>query len=235
MNNSLLQYALLVASLYFSLRFLWYLNAKIYRSVMSNWTGHVFLLPGVAFHEFSHYIMCRLTGCRVVDMSLYRFDHKSGELGYVTFTTSRRFRMISNCLIGLAPLIGGLCFLTISLYSLGLPIEDLVVGTSLLEFSSNLQEFATSIDIGPYTLVLVFLMLSVSHGSLPSVVDLKLASPFLTIIVITPVLLHVLGIDVLRLGNSICIAILTMLWITVSPSVLLIGTVTAVNSLMNNR
>ncbi len=53
------------------------------------WIPSLFSLPGVVFHEFGHYLFCRLAGARVHKVVFFQFGNPAG---YVVHTAPRRFR-----------------------------------------------------------------------------------------------------------------------------------------------
>ena len=81
---------------------------------------HAFFLPGVVFHELSHWFMCILMRRKVTSVDLYRFDHSTGTLGSVNFLSPLGpASWLPNMLIGMAPLLASAVLFTFFLRSVG--------------------------------------------------------------------------------------------------------------------
>lgn len=92
-------------------------------------------LIGTPIHELSHALMCLLFGHSIREMRLFRIDLKSGVLGYVNHTYNRRnlYHVIGNYFIGIAPILGGTCFLLVMLKLL-MPEASTAFGAYLSDF-----------------------------------------------------------------------------------------------------
>ncbi|HIE34051.1 MAG TPA: hypothetical protein EYP86_02795, partial [Candidatus Altiarchaeales archaeon] len=71
---------------------------------------YIITFPGVVFHEFSHYLTCRLLGIRIKEVKFFKLGH---VLGYVKHDEVKSFA--KNFLIIIAPFFGNslvsiLCF-----------------------------------------------------------------------------------------------------------------------------
>lgn len=75
---------------------------------------------GVPLHELSHLAACWLFRHRVVAVSLFDPDPRTGTLGYVQHAYRRRslYQIAGNFFIGVAPLVGGSLFLMAMLWLL---------------------------------------------------------------------------------------------------------------------
>lgn len=77
------------------------------------WTGWL----GTPIHELSHAAMCVVFRHKIIEMKLFEPDLKTGRLGYVKHSWSRKnwYEEVGNVFIGLAPLMGGSIVLAILL------------------------------------------------------------------------------------------------------------------------
>lgn len=79
-------------------------------------------LIGTPLHELGHFLFCIIFNHRVKEVRLFKLDHSSGQLGYVTHSYNQKslYQSIGNLFIGAAPLITG-TILIFFLYKFLLP------------------------------------------------------------------------------------------------------------------
>jgi len=104
-----------------------FLSNLITRLMTSATSGMLFRLvifPGVLVHELSHYLMCKLTGARVVEMKLFEKQQAGGQTvygGHVTHESSK-LPLIGDPLISFAPVFGCLGVMAVLTWAAGDPL-----------------------------------------------------------------------------------------------------------------
>lgn len=161
----------LVVLFFISLAFISRVQDWLYPIIRRMPLFHGFFLPGVFFHELSHYVMCIIVSRKVTSAKFYKFDHSTGNLGSVSFlsgTTPRHW--IPNMLIGIAPLISS------TLLFMYLFKDISVTGSSEIEIVLEQWVIAGQMLINGYVpWWLILIVFSVSYSSLPSKQDLKIS------------------------------------------------------------
>jgi len=143
------------------------------------------IAPGTILHELSHLVSALVTGCYITDVSLFKFNPRSGLLGYVGFTQPKdKWLVVRNFLVGFAPFIGcGIVLLAASyLIGGGLSGFDLVrvdsyasVYASFLEMLSDyLEKIFTYVLPHPLLWAVVYVQFCVALGSAASTQDIKI-------------------------------------------------------------
>lgn len=179
---------------------------------------HVFFLPGVVFHEASHYLFCLLTGRRVLSAKFYKFDHNTGSLGSVSFESNNAISSyIPNMLIGIAPLITSTVLFAYILNFLPTGSND---------FESVLNQwiagFQAVID-GEVPWWLILIIFSVSYAALPSKQDFVIAwKGIVTVVFITMFIVMVVDNRLASVFMSIVEMAYLRLFSVSVPTILLI-------------
>jgi hypothetical protein len=136
--------------------------------VVSQGIYALLFFPGVFVHEGSHWLVARLLGVRVTEVSLLPQRQPDGRLrfGFVEIADAGWVR---SALIGIAPLIiGTLCILLLSSYLVNL--EDLI--GSLLQFHwSEVLNHLKALIIAPDALLWLYLSFAISNAMFPSSSD----------------------------------------------------------------
>ena len=118
--------------------------------------------PGTLLHELSHAFMARLLLLKVLEIKLIpEWKHKSIKLGMVTY--ARRDRL-SSVIVGIAPIIGGICLL-VWIASLHIfPNDDwrltLVLGYIIVVISSTMFSSKQDLVDALYALPLLGLIVA---------------------------------------------------------------------------
>lgn len=104
------------------------------------WTAWI----GTPVHEISHWILAKLFRHRVIALSLFSPNKKTGGLGHMehTFDATSLYQRIGNFFIGAAPMFGGsfiLLLLLIALLSDGARIWHIAAGMKIESLSSILH------------------------------------------------------------------------------------------------
>jgi len=173
----------------------WSVNSRVYRIVSTHGAllASPILAPGVFLHEASHLIAATVLFRKIESVKFYSFDHSTGELGHVSYSHKKRtaFTFIFDTIIGLAPIAGGLLgIFSISYYFLdhdlflfaAQEIYNIVVHTNPYEinfWTGNFifyDKFIRGLDLSWNTAAWVTLFVSMSHGLLPSLADIKLSA-----------------------------------------------------------
>ncbi|MDO8444260.1 MAG: M50 family metallopeptidase [bacterium] len=128
----------------------------------------VFVAPGIVVHEFSHVLICFLTGAKVTKISL--FDKEGGSVRH----QPSRLPVIGPLLISFAPFIFGTALIILFAHWLGLKSADLSAlqpnTGSVLTF---LKSVAHQIDFhDPRNWLFLYLALSVAVTMTPSRQDI---------------------------------------------------------------
>ena len=124
--------------------------------------------PGVALHEFSHWIAARLLGVRTISLSLVPKKGLGDQLrlGYVE---TERTDPIRSTLIGVMPLLSGA--LLLSLLTLNrLALEPIVGASSEADYVGVLRTLARIPNV-PDVGVWLYLAVAISNTMLPSAAD----------------------------------------------------------------
>jgi hypothetical protein len=133
--------------------------------VLSQGIYALLFFPGVLVHEGSHWLVARLLGVEVVEVSLLPQQDADGRLrfGFVEIAQAGRVR---SALIGIAPLILG----TVSLLLLSNLIVDLeeLLGALFQTDWSALGEQLWGVISAPDALLWLYLSFAISNAMLPS-------------------------------------------------------------------
>jgi len=154
------------------------------------------LLPGVALHELSHWVMARLLGVKTAGMSVWPQRRRNGHirLGSVTVQQTDAVRA---SLIGAAPLIGGsLVALLIgqSVFGVG------ALGDALRGGDSRAIVAALAATLrAPDMWVWLYLLFAIANAMLPSASDRDTWPPVMLFLVIVVGVAYVLGFSSLLL------------------------------------
>lgn len=189
------QILFLLAVLLLMLILYWSVNARVYKIVSTHGAliASPILAPGVILHEASHLIAATVLFRKIESVKFYSFDHSTGELGHVSYSHKKRtaFTFIFDTIIGLAPIAGGLLGIFSISYFLLDPdlflfaaheIHTIVVHTNPYEgsfWAGNVifyDKFIGALDLSWNTAAWVVLFISISHGLLPSMADIKLSA-----------------------------------------------------------
>lgn len=193
------------------LRLYWASSSRLYSHINRHFKIALspIIAPGVMIHEISHAILCLVLFRRIKSMSLYSFNHSTGELGYVEYCHSSRgpFTYLADSLIAFAPLAGAILSILI-LGKVLLPeavthymatelsiILETVHPLNLdfwLNTSTLYQYILSNMEFGPKEVLWLFLVVSISHGAAPSSTDLRLATPGIAMITASLVILAAL-------------------------------------------
>jgi hypothetical protein len=136
--------------------------------VMSQGIYALLFFPGVFVHEASHWLVARLLGVKVTEVSLLPQRQPDGRLrfGFVEIADAGRVR---SALIGIAPLIiGTLSILLLSNFLVNL--EDLI--NALLRFHwSEVWDHLGALITAPDALLWLYLSFAISNAMFPSSSD----------------------------------------------------------------
>lgn len=133
--------------------------------VVSQGIYALLFFPGVLLHEGSHWLVARLLGVEVVDVSLLPHREEDGRLrfGFVEIADAGRIR---SALIGIAPLIfGTVCLLLLSNFIVDL--EDLFNAVFQADWSSLWKHIWGVIRL-PDALLWLYVSFAISNAMLPS-------------------------------------------------------------------
>lgn len=88
--------------------------------IAGRWTVLLTGWLGVPIHELSHALMCVLFGHRIDKLVLFHPDPRSGTLGYVNHSWSRKnpLHVVGAFFVGIAPLLGGAAAILLLLHLL---------------------------------------------------------------------------------------------------------------------
>lgn len=133
--------------------------------VLSQGMYALLFFPGVLVHEGSHWLVARILGVEVVEVSLLPQREPDGRLrfGFVEIAEAGRIR---SALIGIAPLILGTVSLLL-LSNLIVDIEDLLDALFRADWSILLSHLL-SIIRAPDALLWLYLSFAISNAMLPS-------------------------------------------------------------------
>ncbi|MCL5411115.1 MAG: M50 family metallopeptidase [Patescibacteria group bacterium] len=146
----------------------------------------IFVAPGIIVHEFSHALMCLLTGAKVSKISL--FEKEGGKVVH----SSPKIPILGQILISLAPIAFGAGAIFLLSKKLGINDVDFaaihLTKQGLLEFIrstfSNLDFHKTS------TWIIVYLVLSIAVTLTPSFQDLRNVALSIGLIIIGILLVY---------------------------------------------
>ena len=108
--NALIQFAVLVGSIYIIGFIISFINASFYRIVgESNVTCHITGFIGTPIHELSHALFCVIFFHKIEEIKLFQINSEDGTLGYVKHSYNRKniYQVIGNFFIGVAPILVG--------------------------------------------------------------------------------------------------------------------------------
>jgi hypothetical protein len=146
----------------------------------------ILIAPGTILHELSHALAARITGCRIIKMSLFRFDSE-GNLGSVEYVQlGDKLSVLRNFIVGFAPFFGcGVVLLALlnlaqDYYPGEVLTADFVnvesVQSVLDSIALIMQRFYRqflSIDVNFAIILILYLQTCVGLGAAPSSIDLK--------------------------------------------------------------
>lgn len=148
---------------------------------------YILLLPGVALHECSHWLVATLLDVPTQSISLFPHILKGGQvqLGSVNV---RRSDAVRESLIGLAPLFtGAAAILLLARWRLAVNLPP------PLEMGAILRTLADSLRT-PDALLWLYLLFSVSNAMLPSESDREPWLPVLALVGLFAVAVYVTGL-----------------------------------------
>ena len=105
--------------------FLSNLITRLMTTATSGFFFRLVIFPGVLVHELSHYVMCKLTGAKVVELKLFEKQQAGGQTvygGHVTHGPSK-LPLIGDPLISFAPVFGCLGVMALLTWAAGDPLE----------------------------------------------------------------------------------------------------------------
>lgn len=108
--NALIQFAVLVGSIYLIGFIISLINSLFYRIIgESTITCHVTGLIGTPIHELSHALFCLIFFHKIEEIKLFQISDEDGTLGYVkhSYNPKNIYQVIGNFFIGTAPIIVG--------------------------------------------------------------------------------------------------------------------------------
>lgn len=182
----------------------WFVTSRVYEAVSIKGTilASPLIAPGVLIHELSHLIACTLFIRKVTSVKFFSFDQSTGELGHVAYAhpEGKTFKTtLFDFVIGLAPILGG----GISLYFVTYLLLDKAVFNYVVSgiyeaaltttpyqkefWINNLEVYWNVIRSETLTLSVIawlIMIVSISHGLMPSTQDLKLSLPMTIILFI---------------------------------------------------
>ena len=181
--NIRVYYALIPALLALQL----FLNEVLEHFLLSNvkstrWFSFL-VSPGTIIHELSHTVAALISGCKIVSLSLFSFNKKTGVLGSVTYIPRQdRLSFLREILITFSPFFGcSIAMILISKYVFHytLSLELLQIGFSdlLHQLSTPLRmlvdEYSQAVSGSPILLIALYLQLCFAFGAAPSAYDFK--------------------------------------------------------------
>ncbi|MFH1788438.1 MAG: hypothetical protein ABH834_03555 [Candidatus Altiarchaeota archaeon] len=154
------------------------------------------IAPGTILHELSHLFSAVLTGCYVTDVSLFKYNPRSGLLGYVGYTQPKdKWIVLRNLIVGFAPFFGcGTILIALSYFMSGGQLPDL----NAVHVDSYASIYTVFYGLGldylgkiilyvipnPLLWIILYLQFCFALGSASSTQDIKI---FLTSLVKHPV------------------------------------------------
>lgn len=146
----------------------------------------VLLFPGVALHEFSHWLTARLLGVRVGRLRLLPVRGRDGRVQLGSLQV-QQVDIIRASLIGAAPLVSG-CLVVLAIgyrvFGIGaLPLGDWAMMTAAV--ISALQT--------PDMWVWLYLLFAVANAMLPSSADRQAWPPVIIFLLVTAAVVYIVG------------------------------------------
>jgi hypothetical protein len=137
----------------------------------------VIVLPGVAVHELSHWLMAKLLGVRVRKLSLGPV--RKGRSKRVSLGSVRVGKVdpLRASLIGLAPLLGGSAVILL-IGNMVLGVDALAQATANQDVPTILSEVSQLLHVPDFWLWLYFIF-AISNAMLPSPSDMGAVRPVL--------------------------------------------------------
>ncbi len=146
----------------------------------------ILIAPGTILHELSHASAAKITGCKIISISLFHLDPK-GTLGSVEYTQPMdKFSVLRNFIVGFSPFFGcGIVLIALlNTAQSHYPGEVLTarivnvggVQTILGSIGVIIQKFYQQfylLDINPVIISLLYLQTCLGLGAAPSSVDFK--------------------------------------------------------------
>lgn len=193
-------------------------------SKTTGWNGlYLTAWIGTPVHEMGHVVFCLLFGHKVNEVALFKPDKSSGVLGYVhhSYNTKSLYQSIGNFFIGIAPLLTGsaVLFLLFDTFFQGhaaAPLKPDIdinninasIGTVFNEVYSGIKHNLSAIQASftkptLTTMLLVYVMTSISTHMAPSNTDLKNALPGFGLIV---ALIFIFNLVMAFTGKALVIA-----------------------------
>ncbi len=154
----------------------------------------VVMLPGVALHEFSHWLMATLLLARTGRFSIIPERQPDGRLR-LGFVETEKTDLLREALIGAAPVLFGSAIVTAMSYGLlgvGPVVEALAAG-DLLAALAGLRAMAQAPDFWLW----MYLIFTISNSMLPSASDRRTWLPVATLAVMALVALAYFGFSVI--------------------------------------
>ncbi len=128
----------------------------------------VFVAPGIVVHEFSHALLCILTGAKITKISL--FDKEGGSVRH----QPSRLPILGPLMISFAPFVFGAALIILFAHWLGLKSTDLSAvqpnTASILAFVKSLLHHINFRD--PRNWLIIYLTLSIAVTMTPSRQDI---------------------------------------------------------------
>jgi hypothetical protein len=163
-------------------------------AVLSQGIYALAFFPGVLVHEGSHWLIARLLGVEVLNVSLLPQRETDGRLrfGFVEIAGADRLR---SALIGIAPLIlGTLCILLLSSFWVDLDqLMEALFDADWFEMWSQIRDTISA----PDALLWLYLTFAISNAMLPSSSDRTALLPGLiglSVLIVIAALIWDLGI-----------------------------------------
>ena len=150
-------------------------------------TFNMIIMPGTVLHELAHAAAVKLTGGKIIDISL--FNPKGGTLGHVKYTQPKdKFTVFRSVITGFAPffacgivLIGLLNFLHsiypgTSIFAVNI-VDVNSIGALMNSIFLILTGFYKQLSIldvsNPFVLLMMYLLFCFGLGATPSTVDIR--------------------------------------------------------------
>ncbi len=126
------------------------LITRLMTSATSGYLFRLMIFPGVLVHELSHYVMCKLTGAKVVELKLFEKQEVKGHTvygGYVTHGPSK-LPLLGDPLISFAPVFGCLGVMALLTWAADDPLGFRSGPSETVEFEAAPLSNLTSILSG---------------------------------------------------------------------------------------
>ncbi len=146
----------------------------------------ILIFPGTVLHEISHALAAKITGCRIINISLFHFNAQ-GSLGSVEYTQQRdKFSVLRNFIVGFAPFFGcgivliALLNLTRSYYLGEILTVNIVNAENIQSILNSVvlimqrfyQQFSL-LNLNPIIILILYLQICFGLGAAPSSIDFK--------------------------------------------------------------